>query len=341
MKLNITFLIGNGFDLNLGMKTRYTDMYDSYINSESSNEVIAKFKEDLKKDEHKHYENWSDFEMGMAFYARNFSNESDFVACIRDFKTHMVRWLKNEEVEFGKTTLSNNILGNEMVNSIVNFHSGSTPNVKYTIEDIIFQENHCDCNFITFNYTFALDAIIARTSKLFNANQMNYIIHEPIHIHGDLTKDVVLGVDNKEQINSFFRTTRKTDLAFIKPEFNQVYDYRRVNKAIDLINNSCIICTYGFSFGKSDETWIRALKNWILADEQNHLICYIYDDKIFPSYNYDERIEREEELKETIFEKMKFTYEQVEIVRDKIHVPVSYSIFNFIEKTNTDELVAV
>ena len=38
------YIIGNGFDLNLGMKTRYTDMYDSYINSESSNEIIAQFK---------------------------------------------------------------------------------------------------------------------------------------------------------------------------------------------------------------------------------------------------------------------------------------------------------
>ena len=215
--MNITFLIGNGFDMNLGMKTRYTDMYDSYINSKSSNEVIAQFKKDLKKDEHKHYENWSDFEMGMAFYARNFSNESDFVACIRDFKTHMVKWLKNEEVGFAKTILPNNKIGNEMVKSIESFYVGSTPNVKYTIEDIIFQENHCDCNFITFNYTFALDAIIARTSKLFNANKMTYAIHEPIHIHGDLENDVVLGVDNKDQINSFFRTTRKTNLAFIKP----------------------------------------------------------------------------------------------------------------------------
>ena len=29
--MNVTFMIGNGFDLRLGMKTRYTDMYDGYI----------------------------------------------------------------------------------------------------------------------------------------------------------------------------------------------------------------------------------------------------------------------------------------------------------------------
>lgn len=29
--MNITFLIGNGFDINLGLKTRYVDFYDFYL----------------------------------------------------------------------------------------------------------------------------------------------------------------------------------------------------------------------------------------------------------------------------------------------------------------------
>lgn len=39
----ITFIIGNGFDLNLGMKTRYRDVYDSYVTSPSKSEVIGVF----------------------------------------------------------------------------------------------------------------------------------------------------------------------------------------------------------------------------------------------------------------------------------------------------------
>ena len=30
MSLNITFLIGNGFDIGLGLKTRYKDFYKYY-----------------------------------------------------------------------------------------------------------------------------------------------------------------------------------------------------------------------------------------------------------------------------------------------------------------------
>jgi hypothetical protein len=35
--MNILFLIGNGFDLNLGMKTRYVDFYNYYISNTSLN----------------------------------------------------------------------------------------------------------------------------------------------------------------------------------------------------------------------------------------------------------------------------------------------------------------
>lgn len=47
--MNITFMIGNGFDLHLGMKTRFTDMYEGYIQSPSEDIVIQRFKEDLKE----------------------------------------------------------------------------------------------------------------------------------------------------------------------------------------------------------------------------------------------------------------------------------------------------
>ena len=45
--MNITFLIGNGFDIKLGLKTRYTDFYPTYIdsNNHSKEESIKKFTE--------------------------------------------------------------------------------------------------------------------------------------------------------------------------------------------------------------------------------------------------------------------------------------------------------
>lgn len=336
--MNITFLIGNGFDLNLGMKTRYTDMYDSYIKSKSKSVVIQNFKKDLQKEEHNHYANWSDFEMGMAEYARKFLDEDDFIDCIRDFKSHMVGHLKSEEKSY---EFNPQYAVKILWESIKSFYSGSTPNVTYTLQDIIVKNNYCGCSFITFNYTHILDSVISFSPKINSINSTNFELKQVIHIHGDLNNDVVLGVDNIMQVKNLFSATRKTDLAFIKPKFNNAYDSRRVIQATDAINNSSIICAFGLSLGESDKTWTNALKEWLLSDDKKHLIFYMYVEEEIPPYNYDIKIEKEYELKNTLFEKMQLTKKEIEFVEDRIHIPINNNIFNFTENSPRGDLVTV
>ena len=48
----ITWIIGNGFDFNIGLKTRYTDFYKVYtIVRPGDNAVIQRFKIEILKDE--------------------------------------------------------------------------------------------------------------------------------------------------------------------------------------------------------------------------------------------------------------------------------------------------
>ena len=58
--MNILFFIGNGFDINLGMKTRYSDFYKYYKDIESKSNVIQKLKEEIAE----RIVNWSDLELG-------------------------------------------------------------------------------------------------------------------------------------------------------------------------------------------------------------------------------------------------------------------------------------
>lgn len=50
--MNVTFLIGNGFDLRMGLRTRFSDFYDVYIkqNEGNTNPIIRKFCTDLQDD---------------------------------------------------------------------------------------------------------------------------------------------------------------------------------------------------------------------------------------------------------------------------------------------------
>ncbi|MBK7465948.1 MAG: hypothetical protein IPJ43_03540 [Saprospiraceae bacterium] len=40
--MEILYIIGNGFDINLGMKTRYSDFYTYYKTTNSKSEAIQK-----------------------------------------------------------------------------------------------------------------------------------------------------------------------------------------------------------------------------------------------------------------------------------------------------------
>lgn len=46
--MNVLFMIGNGFDLNCGMKTKYSDVYNEYIKTKSESRVIADFKKTIE-----------------------------------------------------------------------------------------------------------------------------------------------------------------------------------------------------------------------------------------------------------------------------------------------------
>ncbi|MEB2787271.1 AbiH family protein [Algoriphagus persicinus] len=73
--MNILFLIGNGFDLNLGMNTRYADFYEyynKYIKS-SSPKVLT-----LKNEISENLQNWSDLELALGQYSSNWGSLDDF-----------------------------------------------------------------------------------------------------------------------------------------------------------------------------------------------------------------------------------------------------------------------
>lgn len=340
--MGVTFLIGNGFDLNLGMKTRYTDMYDSYIKSKSKSTVIENFKKDLQKEEHNHYQNWSDFEMGMAKYAENFIDENKFIECIRDFKAHMVNWLRKEQTEL-LDVLWDEVDINIFVDSIINFFAGLTPNVQHEIGDTLSLRNLCYCDFVSFNYTRILDELLSEVpDKAVVGTYTRFKINsEVIHIHGDLDNDVVLGVDNITQIKPSFDISQKTKQAFVKPEFNKNFDYRRVENATEVINNSVVVCAYGLSLGASDKMWVNVIKEWLLSNEQHHLVFFVFDSNTIPAFNFDLRMEKEIDLKYDLFDKMNLSDEQRETVWNRVHIPVSSNLFAGLETYDEEDFAVV
>jgi hypothetical protein len=262
--------------------------------------------------------------MGMASYAQTLETENELVECIRDFKSYMVEHLQNENqkmIDLLKSITNTFGIIQELNRSFENFYDGLTRNDISSLK-YVMQKGEVVRNYITFNYTTILEALLA-----LKLNHYHVIENQPIHIHGKLGSDIVMGIDNVEQLTQTkFTLTRKGRRAFVKTRFNDEFDGERVEAAQKIISESSIICVYGFSMGESDKTWVKAISDWILSDTNHHLVVYQYDTPKCNPCNYDEIMEIEDERKEFLLKRLGIDNNSF---LDQLHVPVGKDIFNF------------
>lgn len=325
--MNITFLIGNGFDLRLCMKTKYTDMYSNYLTKYTPDAAVCDFKRVLQQSAPFGYDTWGDFEMAMAQHASRFKSEDELIACVRDFKVHMGSHLMKEQtafLEYLKERTGYSACAKELNRSLQSFHKGQTPNVINAIEAIGNLEL-AHIKFVTFNYTTLLDEIIGHYASYYkNAN-----IERPIHIHGALNTDVVLGINSIEQFGKLpYVLSRKGERAFVKPTFNIQYDLSRVKSAEQAITESDVICIYGMSLGHSDDMWVQKVYDWLIADSNHHLIYFKYLDQEFSAWRRDEMMDEEDNHREELLNRI-CGKERLEGIENQVHIPIGYDIFDF------------
>lgn len=324
--MSTLFLIGNGFDVNCGMKTKYTDVYEGYINEASTTDIIKKFKADISAD----FKTWGDFEMAMAEYAKYLNSESEFLECIRDFARYLEQHLLEENNRVKQLFSDESIMTavvSEMKESFTNFYTS----ISHNIDTIMERRNATylmGFRAISFNYTDVFDVLWKEVLRHSN----NYA---PVtHIHGVLQDGPVLGVDNTSQISAKYELTRKGKRGFVKPFFNSEYDEHRVNEAKQRIKNALTICAFGMSFGDSDLSWRNEIIEWLKSDKQHHLFVYRYN---LSNVKYDTvaaKMDIEDDAKAQLLSEWGIKDEEL---FSQIHIPCGKNIFN-VETVLKEEL---
>lgn len=319
----ITFILGNGFDKNCGLNTCYKDMYPFYCEiKEEDNNNIIRFKNAINKD----IGNWSDFEVAMAKYAKEVSNEEEFIECYEDFCMFLENFILNEEKKFNRICDESNgimksLINKEFKNTISQFYLGLTENIKYEVHNLC-NPISVPINFLTFNYT--------NTIELITSMQHEIYVGSIYHIHGRLKNGIALGMDNINQVNSTKYQISDTFCSyFIKPEFNKAYDVFRETNAKKVIDGSSIICIYGASLGESDLTWSKYVIEWLEKNEKN--ILFIYD------YRYINKTFKTDTTRRIFSESLTVDFlkdhhvdvDKIEILKRRVHVMIGKNIFNF------------
>lgn len=321
--MNIVHIIGNGFDLNIGLETSYSDFFRYYKSIESSNSSII----NLKKDIDEQYENWADLELQLGKYSENLANLHDLDIILDDMRNNLAEYLMKKETEFDYSKVDREKL-------LIDIYS---PEAKLDVEDRKqIQEfkkkstNPWVIDILTFNYTRSIEKIIGEKYEgiqLTTHRGKPVVLDKLEHIHGSLDDNMVLGVNDISQLaNVDFRENVDVLETLVKPEQNRAIKDGKVARCHQVIRKANLISIYGSSLGKTDQLWWELIGQRLL--EGCFVIIFIYSKlSVPPLTSYI----KGREVRKTIEKFLLLTQlsdSKKEKVKNRIFVGINTTLFN-------------
>ena len=334
--MNITFLVGNGFDRALGLKTSYSHFYEEYCKFKSGTEIVDKFRktidDDIKKEDGQEEKLWSDVELGLAKVTADYSLD-DFVACCEDIHNQLVEYLEMQDAKFSTENKQFKDIIQLISSNIVNFYQDLTPTERQLF-DRIREDNKLSntiVNIITLNYTSTCDKIHEALSQnnltIWNSDRGTRVMKmgRLVHAHGYIDNFPIMGVCNPNLIenkafldNPAFRT-----LMIKKESINAVGETWREDTN-SIISNSNIICIFGTSLGKSDSDYWEYIANWLKEADCRQLIIFKFDPKVKRSkVSYYQQYVKQQEVKENFLDFTDYDASTRAKLCERIHVVIN------------------
>lgn len=328
--MNITFLIGNGFDLNLNLNTRYSDFYKYYM-EHNPNDLLSK---SIEKD----CEMWSDLEIGLGKFLQSIDETQ--IPAFLDSKSTLELLLSDYLlIESQKVKITDKkALSKEFCNKILNFFLDFNALEKEHYKHVITtMKETINYSFITFNYTNLLDDIVELAQKncdsfghrLTNNVYFGDTISLPYHIHGRLTGDLILGIDNKEQIlNEKLKNNDQLTNYIIKSSVNNALGEKKIEKVKKIIDKSKYVCLFGLSIGDTDAMWWAYIIEWLKRDKDNRLVLFT-NEKSKIQVSGQEKIRFRNTKRKFMFDRSKCNDPEIRRqIQDKIIIVQNSKIFN-------------
>ena len=345
--LNITFLIGNGFDIDLGIKSSYTQFYDWYCKRKTIlkhvNDFRKNIKEDLKSDVPDDQKVWADFELGIGKYSNIFSvnDVEKFLDCVDDAQANIVKYLKGQQKSFKLDNYTEESFKSfrESIRFFFDEVSDSEANeIKKSLNEVPHENRMI--NFITFNYTYTLETILSHFTDntivtwktAYNTYTWKYD-KNVLHVHGTLDRFPVLGVDNENQIlNKELLTTPQLKELVIKSENIKALGELWEEKAKDQLSNSRFVCVLGMSLGESDAEWWKFLSEWLEKSPSRHIIIYWFEKNPPNNISTRKQLQCMNKVKELFLSYSNLNNEIYDSLKSRIHVVINTQKFLKLEK---------
>jgi hypothetical protein len=261
------YLIGNGFDLDLGIDSSYSTYYRSkYFTDLCNKSPIASYIKGLNEKDFK--ENWVDFEEAIKLYCINvlgnesamdnerlikFQNLREFEEHFKEIRNSIADFLSEQASKVDLLTIPDTKNSIRIAKEIVDRYDMTS-----NLSGGIISENN-NIKIITFNYTNSLTKLIEIEARKKWAvsngfgekftNNFQKIKDSTVHIHGSLEADnIILGIEDVIDI-----IPKET---FIVRKSIHV-DYTKFS--LGLMSKANNVTIFGHSLGTSDEMYFKKL----------------------------------------------------------------------------------
>lgn len=324
--MNITFLIGNGFDINLGLKTRYTDFYPFYLSKEHCDLLSNAISDNYKR--------WADLEIALGQFLSEltFDDVDEFLDSKGVLENDLAEYLRSEEQCF---KLSDKTPCSDFSKKLAEFYKEFS--AKDQTEYTSWQKSingPIRYQFISFNYTDALDRIVfqAKTQAFPGTHTSSNTRYQDelgdiLHIHGTLTNNLILGINDVTQIaNPLLHDKNGLTDYIVKPTVNASLGERQTESAKRIIDSSDYVCIYGMSLGDTDMLWWEYLLSWLSGKSSRRLVLYVHGGQT-GNPSGQQKLRQIDKWKNIFFQKANATNDIIK-TRSQIIVLIQSGIFD-------------
>lgn len=329
--IRTTFLIGNGFDINVGFETRYSDFVKYYLSVESDSPIITTFKKIIRSRQEK----WADAEIAFGKITDKYLDLAEFLICYKDFCIKLNEYLRNNTSQIDYTA---KYVKTVMYSALLKYTDHLPEAQKIKIQSLhALLGGAYQFDFVNFNYTNifdnCVDVLRVPDKSTFNCrlNSIDYAMSlgDVLHVHGDLSSPLLLGVNDESQIaNKEFLKTRKFKRQFIKPLTNVGLQTMRDEKVKKIFGESHVICIFGMSLGATDKIWWQEILSWLRRYTNRYLVIFTFEKDFNPSLS-SSFLDTEEDMQNRLFSYVNLPEQEKEALRSQIFVAVNKPLFNF------------
>lgn len=287
--MNMLYLIGNGFDLNLGLPTRYSDFLEYYfkhapLNHKATSQEsirIQEYKDLFKKtiENNAGDHQWKDLEVALGIFSSQFKDPEHFLEFYTDLNLSLINYLKQIPQIVPTENDKNKFFQDFMFPT-----SYLTARELQEFQRKVPRNTDRHINVVSFNYTSTFETlskgVLEKNNPYWLPSSTNTLTYLGIkHIHGSLEENsILLGVDNPEQIdNADFKDNEDVTDILVKPQGNTSIGGMVDSTCHGLISKADLICLFGLSLGATDQTWWEDIKERFISNSSVVLLYFYHD----------------------------------------------------------------